>query len=439
MSVQGRAQLLDREQKQKPDSLTLADRFALRTNSVDWLMLMPNITAEFDLGSKNHNHWSLGLGLRYNWQTTHDFKPAWVYNLAEVRGELRYYWHTQKINKDYNINPHEKEIVTDDTIYTKKKYLGRLFSTRRYEPKHLNTTYYRGAYVSADKYSFLFGGKSGHQGTAVIAGFLYGIVKPLYEFKDGNTLDLDLGFNLGVCMTKYDKYYNDRESDCYPVLAHRDWRPVMFPLVSELRFAFIYRFGTYPLTKKYRWKIDVDAKYREEQQAIADSIRKVKNDRESLIKEIRGVREAFDKYYKEALASPKVQEATKTELEQIRKKNEQALKDKQADEARKLAEKEAKKNKPSKVEKVKEPKASKKKGNKAAEVLDSLNVPVASDVQKDSVASELPPGQVSSGTVETSEDTESKESESPVESENSEKTPVSETPEQPEQKEEAEE
>lgn len=366
--LQTKAQLLEKKETAKPDILEMSDRFSLRTNSLDWVMLMPNISAEFDLGKENHNHWTVGLGLRYNWQTKHEFKPAWVYNLAEARGELRYYWHTQKINKEYNINPHEELVITDDTIYYKKKLLGRLFSTRRPELKHPNTTYYRGVYVSADKYSFLFGGESGYQGTALIAGFLYGIVKPLYEFKSGNTLDLDLGFNIGVCLTKYDKYYHDRESNCYPVMSHGDWRPLFFPVVSELRFAFIYRFGDYPLTKKYRWKIEVDEAYRSEQKHIADSIDKVIKDKENLIQEIKDVRQKFDNYYKDILLLPATKEKAKEELAQIRKSQEQAQRAKQAAEEEKLKKKEAKKKKPAKEEKAKkEEKSSKEEKDKVEE------------------------------------------------------------------------
>lgn len=411
--VQAKAQLLEKKETSKPDVLNMSDRFSLRTNSLDWLMLMPNISAEFDLGKKNHNHWALGMGLRYNWQTKHEFKPAWVYNLAEARGELRYYWHTQKINKDYNINPHEELIITDDTIYYKKKLLGRLFSTRRYELKHPNTTYYRGAYVSANKYSFLFGGGSGYQGTALIAGFLYGIVKPLYEFKGGNTLDLDFGLNVGICLTKYDKYYHDRESDCYPVLNHGNWRPLYFPIVSELRFAFIYRFGDYPLTKKYRWKIDVDEAYRSEQQHIADSIKKVIEDRGHLIQEIKQVRGKFDQYYKEVLPTARI-EAGK-ELASIKESQERALKAKQAEETEKLKKKEAKKSKPAKKEKP-----SKNKKSKKEETPATTGTPI---------------------TTETPESTNTGKSETPVESEEKkeEDTPASETPEQTEQEEQPEE
>ena len=288
-TLQGKAQLLDTKEKVRPDTLSMADRISLRTNTLDWLLLLPNISAEFDVGKTEHNHWAVGLGLRYNWQTNHEFKPSFVYNLAELRAEVRYYWHTQLVDSTKLRYAHKK-----------RDYLGRLFSVRRFNPKHLNTTYYRGAYITVDKYSFLLGGGTGYQGKAVVAGFLYGIVKPLYEFKGGNTLDLDLGFNVGLCMTTYDKYCHDRESDCYPVLAHRDWHILPLPVVSELRFAFVYRFGNYPMMKKYRWRLDVDQEYREIVEGKASELETERENERNTLKSIDEVRKAFDMYYEKA-------------------------------------------------------------------------------------------------------------------------------------------
>lgn len=284
-----KAQLLETNTKLAPDTLSLAERISLRTNTIDWLLLMPNISAEFDLGKTQHNHWAVGLGIRYNWQTKHEFKPAVVYNLAEVRAEVRYYWHTQQIDSTRLLYAHKK-----------RDYLGRLLSVRRFFPKHLNTTYYRGAYVTADKYSFLLGGGKGYQGKAVTAGFVYGIVKPLYEFKGRNTLDLDLGISAGLCLTTYDEYCHDRESDCYPVLSYKNWHLLPFPVVSELRFAFVYRFGNYPLTRKYRWRIDVDDTYRSGKEEQAGEEAKRRTDEENTLKSINEVRNAFLQYYEKA-------------------------------------------------------------------------------------------------------------------------------------------
>lgn len=59
------------------DTLSVAERLSIRTNMVDWTLLVPNIGVEFDIKNENWNRWTVGLNLRNNWQTSHTFKPAW--------------------------------------------------------------------------------------------------------------------------------------------------------------------------------------------------------------------------------------------------------------------------------------------------------------------------------------------------------------------------
>ena len=77
VALLSQAQVIDR--RPETDTLSLADRITLRTNAVDWLLLLPNIGVEFDLGNKNWSRWSIGLDVRGNWQTKHTFKPGVVY------------------------------------------------------------------------------------------------------------------------------------------------------------------------------------------------------------------------------------------------------------------------------------------------------------------------------------------------------------------------
>ena len=46
------AQVVDR--KPQTDTLSVADRLSVRTNAADWLLLLPNIGVELDLGNKNY-------------------------------------------------------------------------------------------------------------------------------------------------------------------------------------------------------------------------------------------------------------------------------------------------------------------------------------------------------------------------------------------------
>lgn len=86
-------------------------------------------------------------------------------------------------------------------------------------------------------------------------------MKPLYVFKNGNSLDFDLGVSAGLAFASYDKYRHDRESDCYPVTKRS--QSGVHPVVSDLHVGFVYRLGSYPVTKKYRWRYDCDQVYRD--------------------------------------------------------------------------------------------------------------------------------------------------------------------------------
>lgn len=220
-------------------------------------------------GGVTWNRWAVGLKARGNWQTKHGYLPAQVWNLMEVRAEVRHYWRTRQISEQFPAN-------------TSK--LKKLISCRRPTLKHPNTTYYRGFYLSYSKYSFLLTG-TGRQGKAVNAGFLYGIVSPLYQFANGNTLDFDLGVSIGLTYTQYDEYRHDRESNCYERLSADNRQLVPLPLPHELRVGLTYRFTNdmkHHLPQRYRWRYDVDEVFRDKviarvkrEKEIADSIQKV--------------------------------------------------------------------------------------------------------------------------------------------------------------------
>ena len=54
------------------------DRWAFKTNAVDWLCILPNLTAEFDLGNSPYNRHTLSLGAKWNWNTSQNYKPSTV-------------------------------------------------------------------------------------------------------------------------------------------------------------------------------------------------------------------------------------------------------------------------------------------------------------------------------------------------------------------------
>lgn len=236
------------------DTLTFAERISLRTNAVDWTLLTPNLGVEFDVKSTNWNRWAVGLTLKTKWNTPATFKNRVFYNITEVRADFRNYWRTRQIN---------------NKVPAHTGFIDRLFSCRRHVVKHPKTTYYRGAYMSFSDFSIKFG-REGHQGKALSAGITYGIIKPLYAFRTGNTLDLDLGFDAGFVAVNSEKFIYNRADNCYTRTKQGSWKVVPFPVPTAARVGFVYRFGSYPITKKYRWRYDADAQYQYRIDSIAN-------------------------------------------------------------------------------------------------------------------------------------------------------------------------
>ena len=78
------------------DTLSFGERFAIKTNAFDWLILTPNLGFEFDLANRNWSKWTIGVYGRYNPTTKHPRVTYNVYDIKELRAELRYYWRTPK-------------------------------------------------------------------------------------------------------------------------------------------------------------------------------------------------------------------------------------------------------------------------------------------------------------------------------------------------------
>ncbi len=254
------------ETKTGVDTLKFAERLSVRTNAVDWMLLTPNIGIEFDILNKNWNRWAVGLSIKSNWRSSHTFKPGMVYNIIGITGEIRNYWRPRQIDlerglrtdKSENAVPH----ITKDPQNEHITLIDKLFSFRRKRIKHYRTTYYRGLYGSINKYSIKLG-REGKEGTALVGGITYGIVKPLYIYNNGNSIDFEAGFNAGLVVTNYHSYVHNTLTDCYENTDYKKWFIVPYPVISEVRVGLIYRFGKYPIYKKYRWRYDVDLAYKD--------------------------------------------------------------------------------------------------------------------------------------------------------------------------------
>lgn len=239
------------ETRARIDTLKWNERISLHTNAVDWALLIPNIGVEYDIRSTNWNRWAVGMSAKTKWRTNSRFKQRLFYNVSEVRFEFRNYWRTRQI---------DGREVTKHT-----SFIDRLFSCRRTVVKHPHTTYYRGVYASAGDYSFLVDRK-GRQGKFVSGGVTYGAMYPMYVFKSGSSLDLDLGISVGLVATNMEKFR--LVDDCYERTQPGKWKVVPFPMPTEARVGLVYRLGKYPINKKYRWRYDVDMRYRERYDSI---------------------------------------------------------------------------------------------------------------------------------------------------------------------------
>ena len=114
------------------------------------------------------------------------------------------------------------------------------------------------------------------QGSAFGLGVSGGFSIPLYGYRE-NFVDLELGASVGLAYTKYDAYRHDEESNCYPRLPEKSkgGHLVPFPVVSDLRVAFVYRFST-SVKNKYKLidydKINARSEAKRQKQLRRDSI-----------------------------------------------------------------------------------------------------------------------------------------------------------------------
>lgn len=233
------------------DTLSLLERVSLHTNAVDWVIGIPNLAVEFDVKARNYNRWSFMAGVRYRPAMKNTFVMPAVFNIFEVSLEGRGYWRERRATPT-GIHAHHR------------MWYEKILSCRAMLPSHPTWVFYRGGYVAYTKYSFLLKDAiNGRQGQAIQAGFTWGFEKPLYQFSDGNSLDLDCGLSVGFSMHKTDKYDVDQINNAYGVTEKAEkWKFNPIPLPKDVHVSFVYRFGNYPIQKRYRWRYDADVQYR---------------------------------------------------------------------------------------------------------------------------------------------------------------------------------
>lgn len=323
----------------KDSIMPFKSRLAFKTNAVDWFLLLPNVTAEFDLFGSPYKHYTLSLGIKGNWSTSQNYKPSIVYNLFDARVEFRKYFRTSQRNFHH---------LDSASFFQRMKE--EVFTVKRFHPRYWRA-YYWGVYADAANYNFKFGSR-GMQGSAYGLGVSGGFSIPLYGYRD-NFVDLELGASVGFVYTKYDAYRHDEESNCYPRLPEKSkgGHLVPFPVVSDLRVAFVYRFST-SVKNKYKLidydKIHAREEAKRQKQLRRDSIgeardkarglKKLQRDSLKLAKDsLSVIKDSLKRQEKLMKDSLKLQEKmVKDSLEQVRKLEKEELdKEKKASKGKK--------------------------------------------------------------------------------------------------------
>lgn len=231
------------QSKEKNDTIPFMKRWSIFTNTVDWVLATPNLGVEMDLSGSPETHYSILLNGKYNWNTYHSIQPRLVYNVAAGQIEFRKYWRTGGAH-----GTPEKRYTSPDTTIAYPLWLFRRFrrnvlSGRTYTNPRTWRAYYLGIYAGYEKYTINLG-HEGKQGDSYNFGLTGGWSIPLYPFKNGRSVDLDLGLAIGAKLTAYDKFGYDEEFGCYTFQGRKERHFVPYPVIQDIHLSFVFRFRT---------------------------------------------------------------------------------------------------------------------------------------------------------------------------------------------------
>lgn len=255
-------------------------RVSIHTNALDWFMTIPNLGIEYDLLNSEENRFSVLLQGKYNWNTSHSFKPRYVLNVANVSVEFRKYWRTGH-DETMTIN----KWVTRDTTVSRvrwffKKFRHNVLSGRTLARPRDWRAYYVGLYAGYDQYSLACFGK-GIQGKGINLGISAGWSVPLYILRNGQSLDLDLGITLGAKATQYDRYHYINETGCYEYTGSKDFHITPYPVIHQIKIGLAYRFRSIANkvqgqdARYYKWYLKQD-ELRAQRRLIQDSLYQIR-------------------------------------------------------------------------------------------------------------------------------------------------------------------
>lgn len=225
-------------ESEKPETVPFYRRFSFHTNVVDWVLTVPNMSVEFDLQRTERTRFSLLMTGKFNWNTSHTRNPRLVWNVQSGTVELRKYWRT---------GSHEK-LIDVDTTRTKVFQLFQRFHHHVLSGQCLKNprnwrAYYVGGAAGVDKYTFCFG-KKGKQGRGAYVGITAGYDLPLYGFKNGTSIDLELGAMLAAKLVSYEDFHYESESACYAYERSSGKHFVPYPVVQDIHVSLVYRLNS---------------------------------------------------------------------------------------------------------------------------------------------------------------------------------------------------
>lgn len=292
-------------QREKLDTLAFGKRFSFHTNMIDWLMGTPNATVELDISGSPYNRWALLGGMKYNWNTHHTQNPRIVYNVFEISGEGRYYWHTRQFTK-------RDSFERDSTVSFMSNLVRRIRtqSTLKNKPRTYRS-YYLGAYGEYDNYTILMG--NGIQGKGVGVGVSAGFTQQLYQMKHGS-IELEVGGRVGFRYTRYDKFSYEEESVCYAYEGTERKHFVPYPIIQDIHVSLIYRLAS--SKKKYMWN-EVRAAKREEKRKVEIYERGEKLAKQ---KEKKTAENQRKKHYADSIAAQKLKKHFEDSIADVQKK-----------------------------------------------------------------------------------------------------------------------
>lgn len=201
-----------------PSGKVFRDRWAFKTNAFEWLLTVPNFQVEFDLTSSEYNRFTLLLGGKYNWDTSTKFAPFYVFNILDIRPEVRYHF---RLGNGYGS--------------AAPAVLEKLASKK---PRPW-LAWYVGAYADYGTYAIkpTATGYQGHQGGV---GVSFGFEIPLYSYPKGS-IDFELGASVGALATRYDAIQLNEDSYTYSRVGARDESVHFMPMLTEFRAVFAWR------------------------------------------------------------------------------------------------------------------------------------------------------------------------------------------------------